>query len=249
MGYRIKDNIPRIRMFAGPNGSGKSTIKSMIDRELIGIYINPDEMELEMRDRGFLDLAYYQVQTTREEILEFFSQAQLLKQADLMDEVDYLRFGDEKLIFHDVEVNSYFASVAADFIRMKLLELRKSFSFETVMSHPSKVELLDIARQLGYRTYLYFIATEDPMINISRVQFRVEHGGHSVPKEKMIERYKRSIELLMPAIHSSNRAYIFDNSREQPIWIAEITDGKALETKTDELPYWFKRTVGDRLKY
>lgn len=243
MGHRIKDNIPRVRMFAGPNGSGKSTIKSMIDRELIGIYINPDEMELEMRDRGFLDFASYQVQTTKEEVLQFFSQAELLKQADLMDEVGYLRFGDEKLIFHDVGVNSYFASVAADFIRMRLLELRKSFSFETVMSHPGKVELLDYARQLGYRTYLYFIATEDPTINISRVQFRVEHGGHSVPKEKMVERYKRSIELLMPAIHSSNRAYIFDNSREQPIWIAEITDGKALETKTDELPYWFKRAV------
>ncbi|HSX37382.1 MAG TPA: HigA family addiction module antitoxin [Chlamydiales bacterium] len=113
----------------------------------------------------------------------------------------------------------------------------------------SLAEAFDLAKQLGYRTYLYFIATEDPTINISRVQFRVDHGGHSVPKEKMIERYKRSIELLMLAIHSSNRAYIFDNSREQPIWIAEITDGKALETKTEELPYWFKRAVGDRLKY
>jgi predicted ABC-type ATPase len=152
MGYRIKDNIPRVRMFAGPNGSGKSTIKSMIDRELIGIYINPDEMELEIRDRGFLDLAYYQIQTDREEILEFFRQSELLEQAELMDEVGYLRFGDEKLIFHDVGVNSYFASVAADFIRIKLLELRKSFSFETVMSHPGKVELLNHARQIGYRT-------------------------------------------------------------------------------------------------
>lgn len=246
MGYRIKDNIPRVRMFAGPNGSGKSTIKSMIDPELLGIYINPDEMEIEMRDRGFLDLASYQIQTTKEEILEFFGQAELLKQADLMDEVDYLRFGDEKLIFHDVGVNSYFASVAADFIRTRLLELRKSFSFETVMSHPSKVELFDLARQFGYRTYLYFIATEDPLINISRIQFRVEHGGHSVPKEKMVERYKRSLELLLPAIHSSNRAYIFDNSREQPLWIAEITEGKILEAKTDELPFWFKRAVGNQ---
>jgi len=65
----------------------------------------------------------------------------------------------------------------------------------------------------------------------------------------MVERYKRSIELLLPAIHSSNRAYIFDNSREQPLWIAEITEGKALEIKTDELPDWFERVVGDRLKY
>jgi len=36
---------PRLRMFAGPNGSGKSTIKSVIRRELLGVYVNPDEIE------------------------------------------------------------------------------------------------------------------------------------------------------------------------------------------------------------
>ena len=36
---------PRLRMFAGPNGSGKSTFKSVIGSELLGIYINPDEIE------------------------------------------------------------------------------------------------------------------------------------------------------------------------------------------------------------
>jgi predicted ABC-type ATPase len=39
---------PRLRMFAGPNGSGKSTIKSVIRPELLGIYINPDEIEKEI---------------------------------------------------------------------------------------------------------------------------------------------------------------------------------------------------------
>jgi pantothenate kinase-related protein Tda10 len=37
--------IPRLRMFAGPNGSGKSTFKSIIQPELLGVYINPDEIE------------------------------------------------------------------------------------------------------------------------------------------------------------------------------------------------------------
>lgn len=37
--------IPRLRMFAGPNGSGKSTIKDVINKELLGIYINPDDIE------------------------------------------------------------------------------------------------------------------------------------------------------------------------------------------------------------
>ena len=36
--------IPRLRMFAGPNGSGKSTIKEVIEPQLLGVYINPDEI-------------------------------------------------------------------------------------------------------------------------------------------------------------------------------------------------------------
>ena len=64
-------NIPRMRMFAGPNGSGKSTIKSVIGRELLGLYVNPDEIEDEMRNYDFIDLAYYGIQTTADEVLGF----------------------------------------------------------------------------------------------------------------------------------------------------------------------------------
>jgi len=37
--------VPRLRMFAGPNGSGKSTIKEIINKKILGIYVNPDEIE------------------------------------------------------------------------------------------------------------------------------------------------------------------------------------------------------------
>lgn len=57
--------VPRLRMFAGPNGSGKSTIKSVLRPELLGVYINPDEIERDIRRFGFLDLAVYGVETTR----------------------------------------------------------------------------------------------------------------------------------------------------------------------------------------
>lgn len=39
---------PRLRMFAGPNGSGKSTIKGMVPTELLGVYLNPDEIQKEI---------------------------------------------------------------------------------------------------------------------------------------------------------------------------------------------------------
>jgi predicted ABC-type ATPase len=45
---------PRLRMFAGPNGSGKSTIKDVINKELLGIYINPDDIEKNIKENGYL---------------------------------------------------------------------------------------------------------------------------------------------------------------------------------------------------
>jgi predicted ABC-type ATPase len=240
------NDFPRLRMFAGPNGSGKSTIKSVIRSELLGVYINPDEIEKDIRNGDFLDLQAFGVRTTAAEILAFFQNSTLLAKADLLDEAEYLSFNDDKLSFHNVIVNSYFASVAADFIRHKLLETGTSFTFETVMSSPDKVAFLQKAQRRGYRTYLYYVATEDPIINILRVQRRVSLGGHPVPEDKIIARYGRSLDLLVDAIRHTNRAYIFDNSTHQQIWTAEITDGEFLEMKTDRMPAWFKTAVWDK---
>jgi predicted ABC-type ATPase len=240
------NDLPRPRMFAGPNGSGKSTIKSVIRSELLGIYINPDEIEKDIRNGDFLDLQAFGVRTTAAEILAFFQSSTLLAKADLLGEADLLSFNDDKLSFYNVIVNSYFASVAADFIRHKLLETGTSFTFETVMSSPDKVSFLQKAQRRGYRTYLYYVATEDPIINILRVQRRVSLGGYPVPEDKIVARYSRSLDLLVDAIRHTNRAYIFDNSTHQQIWTAEITDGEFLEMKTDRMPAWFKTAVWDK---
>lgn len=239
----MNDGIPRLRMFAGPNGSGKSTFKSMLRPELIGTYINPDEIEKKICENNFLDLRDYQVITTAKEIIDFFVHSSLLKAVNLVEEAHHLRFHDGKLMFHNVKINAYYASVAAAFIRNKLIESSNSFTFETVMSFPDKVELLRKTQANGYRTYLYYVATEDPSINISRVQYRVKMGGHSVPEDKIVSRYQRSLDLLMQAIRFANRSYIFDNSTHEQIWLAEITNGQILKIKTDQIPIWFNKAV------
>lgn len=246
----MNHSVPRLRMFAGPNGSGKSTIKSMVPAKLLGVYLNPDEIQKDIEDRGFLNVSDYGVETTREEILPFFVNSTLLQKAEMDEEAGYLRFTDGKLSFHEVSVNAYFASVAADFLRQKLLEHRVSFSFETVMSSPDKVTLLEKAQRLGYRTYLYYIATDDPSINVARVKARVNLGGHDVPEDKIVSRYARSLDLLMDAVKHSNRAYLFDNSRHggERLWVAEITDGHDLELKCDPMPLWLQTAVWEKVQ-
>lgn len=244
----LLNSTPRLRMFAGPNGSGKSTIKSVIRQELLGFYINPDEIEAEIKYYDFLDLSKFEIQTSEAEILNFFRSSTLLEKADLLDDAEYLKFTDNKLSFFEVSVNAYFASVAADFIRQKLVHAGQSFAFETVMSSPDKIEFLKNAIQRGYRNYLYFVATDNPNINISRVKHRVKTGGHDVPTDKITTRYYRSLDLLWEAIKHTNRAYIFDNSGSELLWLAEITDAENLEIKSDAVPSWFRKYVLDKAK-
>lgn len=228
-------------MFAGPNGSGKSTLNTILNENLLGIYINADEIEKEIRKFDFLNLSNYNINATTEEIHSFFMHHSLIQKADLSNETRRLSVSDNKISFFEIIVNSYFASVCADFIRHKLLELKVSFTFETVMSSEDKVVFLKKAQDAGYRTYLYFVATQDPAINISRVQNRVKLGGHSVPEDKIISRYYRSMKLLSKAIKYTDRAYIFDNSSHTKSWIAQIDNTSEITYKSSQVPQWFSQ--------
>lgn len=236
-------------MFAGPNGSGKSSLKTLLEPALQGVYVNPDELERGMLERNEVDFTEYGLKSVAGEALRFLQESDFLRRERLQIPWATMAVAGERLLLGRMEVDSYPASVLADFLRTKLLERRRTFTFETVMSHPGKVALLEQARRLGYRTYLYYVATEDPLINISRVENRVSLGGHPVPHDKIEERYHRSLDLLMSAIRHTHRAYLFDNSGEGTgqTWLAEITDGRELELRTDSIPAWFKRSVLDKI--
>lgn len=106
------------------------------------------------------------------------------------------------------------------------------------MSHTGKINFLRQAQERGFRVYLYYIATEDPEINISRVNVRVALAGHGVPPEVIRNRYYKSLANLKAAVQQSNRAYIFDNSQKQASLIAEITNGTDIVlNEAVDLPY------------
>jgi predicted ABC-type ATPase len=231
--------VPRLRVFAGPNGSGKSTIKETLSPALIKTYVNADELEKEAKITGFVDLSAFGLNPALPELLAFHAEHYLLIKKGLIEQVTHLDLVDGKVDYRAVKVNSYFASVIADFIRQYLLNGGASFTFETVMSHPSKVEFMRDARAAGYRTYLYFVSTEDPDINLDRVNIRVQGGGHPVAPQKVRERYVKSLGLLPEAIAASDRAYIFDNSGDSSVLLAEITSGTQLDYRTEDIPDWF----------
>ena len=65
-------------MFAGPNGSGKSVLKSCLPTSLLGVYLNPDEIEADVKMQGYLDMKMFGVETTAENVLPAFTESELL---------------------------------------------------------------------------------------------------------------------------------------------------------------------------
>ncbi|WP_257220757.1 zeta toxin [Acinetobacter sp. YH12218] len=236
---------PRIRMFAGPNGSGKSTVKEYLLPHHIGAYLNADELEAQLKNSHRLNLLDYHPALKSEALIDFLDTKKrpangafiplLARKPQILD--------PWKIEFHPDQIDSYLCARIIDYIRLQFLELKISFTFETVMSHISKVEFLREAKRKGFRTYLYYVSTIDPVINISRVQYRVKTGGHGVPEQKIRERYYRSMDLLMQAVEATDRSYLFDNSADgqHASFIAEIEQAEILKMNSgiQRLPWWF----------
>ena len=198
--------VPQLRLFAGPNGSGKSTAKSRVKPHQIGVYVNADDIEAGVRRDGKLRLAPFCVTADTIEVRDALAASELLRRAGLAEACAAITCVADVIDFGGVAVNSDHASALSDFLRAKLVAARESFSFETVTSHQSKVDQLRVARAAGFRTYLYYFATEDPAINFDRVRLRVARGGHGVPERKIVERYHESLALLREAIRHADRA-------------------------------------------
>jgi predicted ABC-type ATPase len=231
----------RMRVFAGPNGSGKTTIINNLREEIpFGIYVNADDIEQSLIKTNSLLFSNYSLTIEEHDLQAFFQQSNF-SPAKRNDPDLWQRFAVQENTFRlQTTADSYLAADLAEFIRQQLLHQEISFTYETVMSHESKVDFMRLARERGYRLYLYFIATEDPEINVSRVSARVAQKGHSVAPDIIRNRYYRSLGQLKKAVMQTDRAYIFDNSGTTAKLIAEITDGIDVNlVDTSNVPNWF----------
>lgn len=85
--------------------------------------------------------------------------------------------------------------------------------YETVLSHPSKLDIVRQFKDNGFRIFSIFISPNDPHINVERVATRVQEGGHNVPNEKIIERFYRSHKLKESLKSLSDEYCEIDNSQ------------------------------------
>ncbi len=139
------------------------------------------------------------------------------------------------------------ATFSADLIRKKLLCNCPKFTFETVMSHPSKIDFIKSAVKSGYKVYLYFVSLENPELNKERVKARVQLKGHDVPSDKIESRYYRTMELLLEAIKVVDKAYFFDNSGIRPVFFAKYENSEIIFEDILHVPQWFYSYVVEKI--
>jgi len=238
----------RLRVFAGPNGSGKTTLfEGFSKRYSVGVFLNADFIENALQSKGYLDLNDFHIEASADDLHKFLQTEAALSLAHKSENDGHpIEFHIDRNVIVDKkkETHSYEGALISMFLRSIIKKRGLDFSYETVMSHPSKIVEIEEAKLQGYKTYLYFVCIDDPEINISRVENRVVKGGHAVDSEKTRSRYYRTLNNLTHAITVVDKAYLFDNSKNEITLIAKITN-KELELTVDssDLPTWFLNYV------
>lgn len=234
----------RFRMIAGPNGSGKSTLVGLLRRDYaVNFYsmLNSDEIFAEISKTSAYSPS---LPVSNEAMLKFVADSEysdatkaFFQNGDIAVTDDTIRFGSKE------SVNTYTVALLTNFLQQEHIATDKSFSQETVFSHPSKIAALRQAKESGFRTYLYFVANSDAAINIARIANRVRSGGHDVPVEKVKSRAKRCLENVKRALPYCSRAYFFDNSGIEMRFLAEYSEDDGFVSIARDLPPWFKAHV------
>ncbi len=144
------------------------------------------------------------------------------------------------------ELSSYEAARVAEATRSRYLAERRTFCFETVFSHPSKIDFVAEAKALDYEIVLVFVHVDSVELNCARVAQRVQAGGHDVPQAKIEQRIVRLLEHVRTAMALCDEVRLLDNSRADRPYVSVATlHGEAIRRHVAPLPTWAAELLGE----
>jgi len=236
----------RLRIFAGPNGSGKSTIHRLLATHYrVGMHVDVDKLLFKLVAPQGLSLQSFHASLDSGDFRTFYAQhpLRLLFGSDF----PFIVSDEGNLTLTEAAKNAptlaYALSALADYVRTRLIEASEDLSLETVLCHPSKLELIRKAKKNGYEVYLYYVCVASPIIGKQRIALRVYQGGLDVPEAKIAGRFDRSLALLKEAVALSDRAYLFDNTYSGASLKLEIHQGSKVTPHETQLPDWLTRSL------
>ena len=115
-------------MFAGPNGSGKSTLASFVAPQLLGVSVNADDIEAQVRRDGHFDAASMGIAASADALLAELIGAPILT-AEHRRQISGLAQAHDGRIFFPFVIDSYVGSAIAEVMRGHLVKEGISFTF------------------------------------------------------------------------------------------------------------------------
>jgi predicted ABC-type ATPase len=114
------------------------------------------------------------------------------------------------------QTDPYEAAKFAAAVRADHIARRASFCMESVFSDRWPRSSVARGAVRGYRVLLIFVRRKRRAIH-SRVQQRVDAGGHDVPDDKLLARFERTQRNVREALRFVDLAVVLDNSEvERP---------------------------------
>ncbi len=111
-----------------------------------------------------------------------------------------------------------------------------SFVAETTLSGNNYIKTFEEAKELGYRIILLYTFVDNTKTCIERIKVRVKNGGHPVPDEDVIRRYKRSISNFWNKYKSlADEWLLYYNGNENYVFVAQQSKGKDIEIINENL--------------
>lgn len=146
---------------------------------------------------------------------------------------------------NEPEHHSYEAALIAEKERFRLVEEGQTFCFETVYSHPSKLDFIASAKAAGFRIHIFYFHLGDTGLHNARVASRVRAGGHDVPEDKVNSRVPRTFANIRDSVGLADELHLVDNaSTVKPyVRVASWKDG-VWEIFLDEVPEWASQIMG-----
>jgi predicted ABC-type ATPase len=132
----------------------------------------------------------------------------------------------------------------------------QNFAFETTLGGDTIAAMLDAAANT-HDVIMLFCGLASLELHIKRVQFRVAHGGHNIPEQKIRERWNASRKNLIALLPRLAHLQVFDNSVEvaageeipEPLLVLEMSEGKILHPDRNDAktlastPAWARSIV------
>ena len=116
----------------------------------------------------------------------------------------------------------------------RLIESRRSFTYETTLSSHHSLSVMRAAKEAGFEVELVFVLLQTADLCVKRVEDRVKAGGHSIAEPVIRRRYELAFRNLAGALALADAAVVYDNSdRDTVREVLRAAKGRLVKSDLD----------------